>query len=186
MNWLDFLLIGVVVVSAVTGLRMGLLGAAALAAGGYVGWLAASQLSGVAGGVVGSGRADTLVTVVSYAIIIALGVVAARFIFKAAKPFLTAATMGLSSVADRVGGLVLGTVLGLALLGATIVGLARLTYDFAPSELPRVEDSTQALEDALKGSRTVPVFIKVANTIPGSTLGLIPSDFRSALDILED
>jgi uncharacterized membrane protein required for colicin V production len=185
MNWLDFVLIGIIVVCAVVGLRTGLLGAAILAIGAYLGWLVASQLSGAIGDVIGSGISETIVTVASYAVIVVLGIVVARLVFKAVKPFLTAATMGMSSLVDRVGGLILGLVLGLALFGAVIAGLARLTYDFAPGELPRAEESREALEDALAGSRVVPTFIKVADALPGNTLGLVPSDFRRALDILE-
>ena len=185
MNWLDFFLIGVVVVCAIVGLRTGLLGAAILVVGAFLGWLAASHLSGALGDIVGSGISETIVTVVFYAVVVALGIVAARLVFKLMKPFLTAATMGMSSVVDRVGGLVLGLVLGLALFGAVIVGLARLTYDFAPGELPRAEESRQTLEDALAGSRVVPAFIKVADALPGNTLGLVPSDFGRALDVLE-
>ncbi len=184
MNWLDFFLVGVVVVCAVIGLRTGLLGAAILAVGAYVGWLAASQLSGAIGGV-GSGVVETVVTVVSFSIIVVLGMVAAGLIFKALKPFLAAATMGLSSMVDRVGGLVLGLVLGLALSGAVIVGLARLTYDLAPGDLPRADETRQALEDSLGGSRAVEVFVRAAGAVPGNTLGLVPSDFRRALDVLD-
>lgn len=186
MNWLDIFLLGVVVVCAVIGMRTGLLGAIVLVVGAYVGWLVASQLSGTVGDIVGSGISETIVTVAFYAIVVVLGMVAARLVLKALKTFLTAATMGLSSVVDRVGGLILGLVLGVALLGAVIVGLARLTYDFAPGEAPRAEETRQALEDALADSRVVPAFIKVANALPGDTLGLVPSDFEHALDILEE
>ena len=111
MNWLDFFLIGIIVVGAVVGLRTGLLGAAILAVGAYLGWLVASQLSGAIGDIIGSGISETIVTVASYAVIVVLGIVVARLVFKAVKPFLTAATMGLSSLVDRVGGLILGLVL---------------------------------------------------------------------------
>ena len=88
----------------------------------------------------------------------------------------------------------MGLIIGLALSGAAMTMLARLAYNFTPpisalpgasQVLPIVEDKKQFLEDGLMGSEIVPVFLDIRDKLPGDALGFIPSDFSSALDILE-
>ena len=96
---------------------------------------------------------------------------------------------------DRLGGLALGSVAGIAISGAVIIGMATLTYNFeAPEErlagkalesVPQVVQAKEKLEHALIGSALVPVFIDITNGLPASALGFVPSDFRKALDVLE-
>ena len=285
MNWFDFLLIGVVLVAAVAGMRFGLIRALFNVVGIFVGWLLAGQIGDDVGGIFsGSLSNDTLVTVISYAIIIVVALVASNFLVKIARPLLMVFTLGLSSMLDRLGGLALGLIIGLAIASVLVIGLARLTYNFDPDKpreaitgqlleqankvdglrtalegagselqdqvakveqvknalsstltesqlalqiskmddvkaalqetlteeqvakfddvrrelqaklsglqavekLPRVEDVKQALEDALTGSKIVSAVVKVTDAIPGSALGFVPSDFKLALDILED
>ena len=168
-----------------------------MAMGGVVGWLLAGQFGDKVGGLFeDSLSSDTIVTAISYIIIIVLAIVVARTVRGIVRPFLTIATLGLSAMVDRVGGLALGLAVGLAIAGALIVVTARITYNFElPSEgtasevakrVPRVEDTRATLEDALVDSALVSVFIDIADALPGNTLGFVPSDFKISLDILEE
>ena len=119
MNWIDFVLLAVLILGALYGMRMGLIKAVFVTVGVYVGWLLAGQWSDRVGGIFeGSGSTDSIVTVLTYAVTIAGAVIAANYAVKVLRPFLTIFTLGLSSLVDRLGGLVLGILLGIALSGA--------------------------------------------------------------------
>lgn len=196
MNWLDFLLLAILVIGAVLGMRLGLLGAAINAIALLIGWLIAGQLSDEIGGLFDSSLAsDTIVTVLAYIIIMALSLVLARIVWKVARPIINLATLGIVGVADRVGGIVVGAILGIVIASAIIVVLARFTYNFEvpdtgiqgelAGKVPIVRDTKEAIEGALTDSATVPAFINFTNALPGSALGFIPSDFKISLEILE-
>ena len=138
---------------------------------------------------------DTIVTVLAYIIIMALSLVLARIIWKVARPIINLATLGIVGVADRVGGIVVGAILGIVIASAIIIVLARFTYNFEvpdtgiqgelAGKVPIVRDTKEAIEGALTDSATVPAFINFTNALPGSALGFIPSDFKISLEILE-
>ncbi len=87
MNWLDFLVLAILVVGAILGMRLGLLGAAINAIALLIGWLVAGQLSEQVGGLFASSlSSDTIVTVISYIIIMALSLVLAKIAWKIARP----------------------------------------------------------------------------------------------------
>ena len=196
MSWLDFLVIAIIVVAAYMGMKRGLIGAAIGALGGFIGWLVAGQVSDDLGGLAGDSLPnDTWVTVISYAIIIILALVLSGFVTKIERPLLSVATLGLTSMVDRLGGLALGLILGLAISGALIVFMARLAYNFElPDEgiagtvtekIPNVEETREFVEDSLIDSTIAEAFIDLTDALPGDALGFVPSDFEAALDILE-
>ena len=204
MNWFDFMLLAAFVIGALYGLRIGLIKAAFVTVGVYIGWLVAGQWGDDIGGLFdGSVSNDTIVTVLSYAIIMAAALVASTYVTKIVKPLLTIFTLGVAGLVDRLGGLILGIVMGIALMGALIVGFARLTYDInidsiedvipatlsgriiqLEDQVARVEDVRESLETAMTESEFVSAFLDVADSLPGDTLGLIPSDFKVSLDFL--
>ena len=196
MNWLDLLLLAILVVGAILGMRLGLLGAAINALALLIGWLVAGQLSDEVGGLFASSLSnDTIVTVISYIIIMALSLVLAKIAWKIARPIINLATLGIVGVADRVGGIIVGAILGIVVASAIIIVLARFTYNFELSDtgitggiavqVPQVKDTKEAVEGALTDSATVPAFINFTNALPGNALGFIPSDFKISLEILE-
>ena len=196
MNWLDFLLLAILVVGAILGMRLGLLGAAINAVALLIGWLVAGQLSEQVGGLFASSlTSDTIVTVMAYVIIMALSLVLAKMIWKVVRPIVNLATLGIVGVTDRVGGIVVGAILGIIISSAIIIVLARFTYNFElpdtgitggiAVQVPKVQDTKEAVEGALTDSATVPAFINFTNALPGNALGFIPSDFKISLDILE-
>ena len=197
MNWLDIVLIVIVLGGAFQGMRMRLIGAALSAVGMLIGWQLAGQFSDDLGGLVGDSLStDTWVTVIAYVIIMGLSVVVAGILARIVRPILSISTLGLSSMVDRLGGLAPGIVVGVILSGTLIIAMARFAYNFdIPEEgiagsvaqrIPNPEETRQSVEDALVGSSIVPVFIDAADLLPGDTLGFIPSDFKASLDILEE
>ena len=131
MNWLDIALIVILVLGLLWGMKTGLIGAIFTAVGVLVGWVLAGQLADDIGALFESSlNSDTLVTVVSYAIIIIASVVIIGFIGKIVKPILTVATLGMAGMVDKLGGLALGLVIGLAVSGVFITGMARFAYNF--------------------------------------------------------
>jgi len=196
MNWLDILLLAILVVGAILGMRLGLLGAAINAMALLIGWLVAGQLSDEVGGIFASSlSSDTIVTVLAYIVIMALSLVLARIVWKVVRPIINLATLGVVGVADRVGGIVVGAILGIMIASAIIIVLARFTYNFElpdtgitggiAVQVPKVKDTKEAVEGALTDSATVPAFINFTNALPGNALGFIPSDFKISLEILE-
>ncbi len=192
MNWRDIVLIIIFAVAVLQGLKLGLLGAAVTAIGALVGWQLAGQLSDDVGGLFG-GTSDTVATVVTYIIVIVLSMVAIRFAYKIVRPFLI--VIPIVPLADRLGGVALGLVAGLAITGAVVIILARFAYDFdLPEEgvagrvagrIPDPQRTRDSVEDALTDSTLVPIFVDVAKAIPGGALGFVPSDFEASFDILD-
>ena len=74
MNWLDIVILVVIALGAFRGMSVGIIGAAIVAAGGFVGWMLAGQLSDDIGGMFDDLSNDTLVTTVSYVVIIAAAI----------------------------------------------------------------------------------------------------------------
>ena len=206
MNWLDWFLLAVLAISALMGMRIGLLGAAFTLGGVVIGWLIAGQYSDDVGALFGDNLAgDTWVTVASYAAIILGALIVANIALKFLRPMLTIITLGLSSLVDRLGGLAIGAVIGLALIGALVIGMARLAYNFdsetlaaelagrvpgqislPTTRLDQVEEVREKPEESLINSQLVSIFIDVTDALPGEALGMVPDDFSLALDILAD
>lgn len=196
MNWLDWLLIIIVGIAVLMGMRTGIIGAAIIAVGVIIGWLLAGQWADEIGGLAGDSLSgDKWVTVLAYVIIIMLAVAVANFIGKFVRPLITAATLGISGILDKIGGLALGLTIGIVLAGALIIALARITYNFEiPDEgiagslsdrVPNVEDTMEKVEEALSESTIVSGFIDVTDALPASAFGFVPEDFKAALNIVE-
>ncbi len=196
MNILDIVLLIVLIGAAFQGLKVGLIGAAVNAIALIIGWMLAGQLSDEVGGIfAGSIASDTIVTVISYVVIMALSLFVGRMAWKTIRPIVGLATLGLVSTVDRVGGVVLGLLTGFVVIGAIIIVLARFTYNFdMPDEgvagavagrVPQVQGTKESVEGVLKGSSIVPTFVRIADALPGSALGFVPSDFKVSFDILK-
>ena len=202
MNWFDIAIIVILVLGALKGMKEGLIGVVLTGTGVYIGWLLASQYSSHLGELFeDSVRNDTIVTFISYTMIIIATVIVARIAIRLVRPTLTMITLGIAGIIDKIGGLAVGLVLASAISGALIAGLARLTYDIQIPEvstqgdigkfaenLPDVRNIQKirvSLEDTLVNSAFVSIFIDIADSIPGNTLGLIPGDFETTLDMLE-
>ncbi len=196
MNWLDILIIAILLLAVLWGFFKGLIGIVLPAIGSLIGsWLAgqyADDLGGMLGAPIGS-LPDTIVSSLAYPLIIVLTAVVVYLIGKIARPFIVIGTLGVAGMIDKIGGIIVGLLLGLAVSCAVIVGLARLTYDFdippaadmVADITPRVENSRESLESALGASNAVSAFLTVRRILPDGALGFIPNDFQAAVDILE-
>ena len=132
---------------------------------------------------------ETILTVLTYAIIICAFLLIARMLAKLGFA-LKLATLGLSSVVDRGGGLLLGFLIGVALTSALVLGLAALTYgtDYGDAvtgaSLEQVKGSVESLEGTLVGSQLVSVHLEVFDLLPGNALGYVPPSFKQAVSSL--
>lgn len=193
MNWLDLILLGILAGGGYYGVKTGLITAGCTVIGVVVGILLAGQISDDLGErLTESVSNDTLVTFISYAIIIGAVTAAARVFGSIIRKVVSILFLGW---ADNMGGLILGVLAGAAISGAIITGLARLAYDF---EVPGgkisgevveavvpIAEAKAWLEDTLVGSSLVPRYIEITDALPADSLGFVPSDFQTALDILE-
>ena len=195
MNWLDVVILSILLLAAYKGMGVGLIGTAVIAFAGFIGWMLAGQLADDLGGYFEKLSNDTLVTTISYVAIIATAIAIGTIVSKFVKPLLTIATLGLSGIIDKVGGVALGLAFGIAITGALIIALARFTYDFeipeqglssiVTAKIP-VSDTKTFTESALTNSSLVVIFIDSVDSLPGNAFGFVPSDFKASLDILKD
>ena len=191
MNWLDLVFIGIVGVSAFTGLKIGLIRAGFTALGIFVGSILGGQLSGDIGGLLSGIDSDSAVAnVISYALIITVCLVIAAAASLVVRKVLTILLMGW---ADKLAGGALGIAAGTVISAGVIMGMANLTYssEIGDEVAAKVLDSTldtekakARLEEGLTHSALVETFLDVVDVVPSSTLWFVPNNFRSALDVL--
>ena len=205
MNWVDIVIVLIVAASLVWGLKTGVIPMVFTVLGMLIGWWLAGQYADDVGALVGDwGTFDTAVTVVCYAAIVSLSVFAASKVGSLVKPFIVIGTLGTAGMADKIGGLLIGLIIGLVFTGAFIVVLARLSFDLevstpdvqiaggaeimrlAGGKVAAITERRQVVVNSLRESRAAPVFLDMVDVIPGSALGFIPGDFQASLDILRE
>lgn len=196
MNWFDILLLVILAAALFWGVRTGILHTAFVAIGVVVGWWLAGRYADDVGGLAGSvASADSLITAMAYWIIIALVTFAVVKIGGLIRTALNIGTLGAVGMTDRIGGLILGGIVGLVVVCAAIIMFSRLAFDFT-IEVPAsewvgsgpgivsIENQRQALVDALAESRGVAAFMSVRDALPEGMLGLVPDDFDMGLGLL--
>ena len=202
MNWLDWLLLGALILSAFAGMRVGLFWSMAAFGSLLVGWYFAGNVSNAASQAVevwtDSTTVQATITVLIYVALMAIMLYAASRAIAAIKPFLSTTTLGVSTAIDRVGGLALGFLVGAMVLGAVVLVAARLTYqidldvidDSVPGELHgQVQNAKTVHEDLerfLGESEVVGALVRVSTALPSDTLGLAPADYGLSLKLLEE
>ena len=202
MNWLDIGLIVLFGVSAVVGMRIGLISATLAVVGVFLGLSVAGQVTEEARAMFDQSVSDnTIFTIVSYTALIVASLMIARLAAKITKSILKVLTLGMSSVVDKLGGIALGATFGVAIAAVVVLVGAKIAYDFdaealkaqLPSQakerisserLATVEESLGAIEGVLEESQAVAILVSVTDTLPESTLNMVPGDFRTALDIM--
>jgi uncharacterized membrane protein required for colicin V production len=195
MNWLDFVIIALIVIGTVIGMRIGLLGAAITAAGALIGWLLAAQFSDDIAQWFGRDFSNSSwANFIFYAIIIASALIVAGIVKEIVLPVLAFGTLGLANLLDGLGGLVMGLVFGIVISSALIIVMAGVAYNThllderisgGIAERLTDQETREQAEEALIGSASVPVFIEIRQALPEDTLVLIPSDLERSLDILD-
>ena len=191
MNWLDLVFIGIVGVSALMGLKIGLIRAGFTTLGIFVGSILEGQLSNDIGGLFSGIDSDSAVAnAIFYALIITIFLVIAAAASLVVRKVLTILLMGW---ADKLAGGALGIAAGAVISAGVIMGMANLTYgsevadEIATKVLNSTLDTDRAkarLEEGLTHSAIVDTFLDVVDVVPSSPLWFVPNNFRSALDIL--
>ena len=222
MNWLDFVILGILIASMLWGLKTGIFVAGIYGIAILVGWRISGDVSQFVGEFIGdalgsnssSAKAiselsginlsvDTIATVAAFVVVLILTLIITNIVLKFIGPLLAVldvATLGMG----RIAGIILGLIIGVIISSITISGLTRLAYDFHEiPELPgsslvsagevisvkgidaKIENTRTSIETALLGSRLAPIFVKTLQITPDNSFGIIPTDYMTAIKILD-
>ena len=196
MNSIDYVLLVIILLSAYSGMKIGILKTGFSIGGIFLGWLFAGQFSPHLGEIISQSiRNDTIITVISYALIIIATMMVFNYSYKIVKPVLSIATLGFSNLIDKIGGIILGLLIGTLIASIIIVGITRFTYDF---EIPENSMSNivtkeiqflnvnKNIENNIADSVLSTNILKIVQKIPASTFGLIPDDFKTSIQLFSN
>jgi len=158
MNWLDFVILGILIASMLWGLKTGIFVAGIYGIAILVGWRISGDVSQFVGEFIGdalgsnssSAKAiselsginlsvDTITTVAAFVVVLILTLIITNIVLKFIGPLLAVldvATLGMG----RIAGIILGLIIGVIISSITISGLTRLAYDF--HEIPELPGSS--------------------------------------------
>lgn len=204
MNIFDWVLVAVFVVGALLGLKWGLVQSVLNFVAVYIAMLVGAQFAdGLVARVTDDVQNESVATAIGY-VVIFLGVfIIAQIVGKIIRAMLTIVFLGW---VDKLGGVVVGVLLGAILVTGVVTAMARVAYPQDEAILVEIEDlGTGNIEaakerlyqelaerygrDTLKGwladSSLVPRILDTRAKLPANVLGLIPGEFSTALDTLE-
>ena len=204
MNWIDIVILIILIASVILGARTGLFGAALYAVGTIIGWIIGGRVAQMIGSAFGDSLSiDTTVTVIVYILVLGASILLTRSVIKLLKPgtaLVDVATLGM----NRIVGMVLGLAIGIILVAVALTAITRFTYDFdldtdisgsaalttpghvvTENILAKVDNTRSTLENGLIDSAIAPTIVKILRKIPGNSFGFVPKDFMAALDILD-
>lgn len=197
MNWLDFLIIAILLVTVLWGFITGLIDMAFAVIGAALGWWLAGQYAGELSGMLGvtaGSPVDTFVSSIAYPLIVAVAGAVVYLAGKILRPFIIIGTLGMATVADKLGGAAVGLLIGLVAAVAVITMAGRMAYDFdlpdsgvAPVRevLDSVENTRGTVRDALEASVIASGFLTVRDMLPDAAFDfVIPDEFGAALDLI--
>ena len=197
MNWLDIVFVLISIIAIFYGLKTGLFSAVFILVGIVIGW----QIAGHYSDNIGSSMSNTIssdrtVSVISYVVIMILAIVISKLASNLIKPLISVGSFGISSLIDKLGGLVVGIILAGFICGAIIMGMTRVAYtfeipDFAGDsalEILNLDsfDANQSLNNLLGGSSFVRTFVKVVENIPADAIGFVPDDYDISVQMLSE
>ena len=192
MNWLDLALIITVIGGAIFGLWSGFVRAAFTTLGVIAGLLVAGLVTdNVVARFAEYLPDETLVSILGYSISILGSGVLAFIAGTIVKKFLHVTFLGWT---DRLSGMALGSVTGVAISVAIIVGMASLAYsDQVSGDIPNnsyvekvldISDAREIMAESLSGSAVAPTVIDLLDSSPISNLVFVPPGFKVAADNL--
>ncbi|MCH7907513.1 MAG: CvpA family protein [Chloroflexi bacterium] len=209
MTIFDWVLVAVFVVGALLGLKWGLVQAALNFIAVYVAMLIGAQFAdGLVERITDDIENESITTAIGYVIIFLAVFIIAQIVGKAVRTMLKIVFLGW---VDRLGGVVVGALLGAILVTGVVTAMARLAYPQdeiiladidnianSATSLANVQAATERLykelaerygrdtiKEWLTDSSLIPRVLDVRSAIPANMLGLIPGEFASALDTLE-
>lgn len=187
MNWIDIIISLVAVAGLLVGWRIGFLGAIFLTIGLYIGMVLGGQFTDdVAEALTDSISSEATATALAYAIVVGGSLAAALVARSATKKALSLVFLGWI---DRLGSLALGLVAGTLLAGALITFAARYSNDLPKGGglgiIVEMSGIRGSVNDALLESSLTASWLHIVDTMPADTLGMIPDDFKLALERLE-
>ena len=196
MNLIDYVLLVIILLSAYSGMKIGILKTGFSIGGIFLGWLFAGQFSPHLGEIISQSiRNDTIITVISYALIILATMMVFNYSYKIVKPVLSIATLGFSNLIDKIGGIILGLLIGTLIASIIIVGITRFTYDFEipKNSMPNIVTKeiqflkvNKNIENNIANSVLSTNILKIVQKIPASTFGLIPNDFKTSIQLFSN
>jgi membrane protein required for colicin V production len=204
MNILDWVLVAVFVVGALLGLKWGLVQSVLNFIAVYVAMLVGAQVAdGLVARVTDDVQNESVATTIGY-VVIFLGVfIIAQIVGKIIRAMLTIIFLGW---VDKLGGVVVGVLLGAILVTGVVTAMARVAYPQDEAVLVEIEDlvtgdieaakerlyqelaeryGRDTVKDWLADSSLVPRVLDTRAKLPANVLGLIPGEFATALDTLE-
>lgn len=209
MTIFDWVLVAVFVAGALLGLKWGLVQAALNFIAVYVAMLIGAQFAdGLVERVTDDIENESITTAIGYVIIFLAVFIIAQIVGKAVRTMLKIVFLGW---VDRLGGVVVGALLGAILVTGVVTAMARVAYPQdeiiladidnianSATSLANVQAATERLykelaerygrdtiKEWLTDSILIPRVLDVRSAIPANMLGLIPGEFASALDTLE-
>ena len=203
MNWIDIVLLVIVLVCLIWGMQTGIMRVLFVAVGIVVGWWFAGQFADDVGGLAsGFPPLNSIIAAAAYWIIIIGTAVLVKKAGDLLRTVIVIGTLGTAGFLDKLGGLLLGLVIAIALTSAVIIALTRLSADFtlitpdvsvpltgvtvmSGGEVAVIENQRDALINGLAESRVVDAFLTARDYLPEGMLGLAPGDFQTSFDILE-
>ncbi len=204
MNIFDWVLVAVFVVGALLGLKWGLVQSVLNFIAVYVAMLVGAQVAdGLVARVTDDVQNESVATTIGY-VVIFLGVfIIAQIVGKTIRAMLTIIFLGW---VDKLGGVVVGVLLGAILVTGVVTAMARVAYPQDEAVLVEIEDlvtgdieaakerlyqelaeryGRDTVKDWLADSSLVPRVLDTRAKLPANVLGLIPGEFATALDTLE-
>jgi membrane protein required for colicin V production len=204
MNIFDWVLFAVFVVGALLGLKWGLVQSVLNFVAVYVAMLVGAQFAdGLVARVTDDVQNESVAAAIGY-VVIFLGVfIIAQIVGKIIRAMLTVIFLGW---VDKLGGVVVGLLLGAILVTGVVTAMARVAYPQDEAILVEIEDivsgdieaakerlyqelaeryGRDTLKEWLADSTLVPRVLDTRAKLPADVLGLIPGEFATALDTLE-
>ena len=204
MNIFDWVLVAVFVIGALLGLKWGLVQAILNFIAVYAAMLVGAQVAdGLVAHVTDDVQNESVATAIGYVVIFLSVFIIAQIVGKIIRPMLTIIFLGW---VDKLGGVVVGVLLGAILVTGVVTAMARVAYPQDEAILVEIEDfvsgdieaakerlyqelaeryGRDTLREWLADSSLVPKVLDTRSKLPANVLGLVPGEFATALDTLD-
>ena len=137
---------------------------------------------------------QNIISGIIYFVLISITIIISNLLAKPIKSLLSIFTFGLSSLIDRLGGLVIGCILSFFIISMILLSLSRITYHFEITEknkitefastTPLVKDKIKSVEEQIENSDISKFSIHTIKSLNLHNLPFIPHDFSNSFEIL--